>query len=1158
MNGVLLPAGPYKGLAPFDDSELDAALFFGRDRDGEIIVANLLAARLTVLYGPSGVGKSSLLHARVGRRLQQEPGAELIVASSWPSDATGPLRAAGGAAAAGREVYVILDQFEEYFLYHAAAAGEDSLPAMLGELLSGEPRVHVLISVREDAVARLDAFKAWVPGILGNCLRLAQLDRAAGRAAITGPLGRWGELTQGAERVGIEEELVEAVIEGAATGGLALSSRDGGGTNGLSALEAPILQLVMERIWESERERRSPTLRLQTFVALGGAGAIVRDHLERALARLDSSQKDLVATMFDHLVTPSGSKIALRASDLAGYAGLEADELRPVLGTLCRERILRSVEATGGEGTERYEIFHDVLANAVLGWRAERRLERERQSAQRRHRRLLAVALASLAALAAVTGLAVYALVERNSERAHARQAAAREYEASALLGLSSGAADSLAFALRAARLEPDARAEAVLRQTLIESRLRRTLPTAGPVRALEFGSGGRRLLVAGGGPRLLLYDPATSRLVESFLDPATVTVAAFAPGGLLVSGDADGRVNVRDVATGQITQALHVRGAVTSVAFDRAGRLLLVTSAGGAASVWRIGGGLVRHLPEPGPVSLGVVDPAGDRVVTVATEAEGHSMARLFDLATGSLVRILPQRGVQDAAFNPAGSLIATASHSGAVDLWSAVSGRRLRELFDGGQNVLALSFSPDGSLLATANGDGATRVWNVSDGTRLFMFDGHTGPVVAVAWSADGRLLADGSADRTAWLFLVQGEPLVISKVATLPGNRGGTSTLAFAPDGVSIATGGADGGVRLWDSSPEERLVPLGFQRGPVWAATYSPSGRLVVSAGEDGTARIWDVRHRTLLHTLRVGRPVVDARFSPDGSLVLTASTDGTARIWRAASGSLVRELAGSSPLRIARFSPDGSLVVTGAEDGSVRIWRTSDGRQLDRLHVRGPVADAAFSPDGTLLATGSSQGAALWAVPAGKLLHKLPVAGGVLRLAFSPNGGLLATADLRSTATLWTVPNGRLLHTLRRHGPATSVTDVVFSPDGRLLLTTGSDSDGRTWAIPSGAPLALLRGQFGTLTAGAFSPDGRWIATAGPISSVLWAAAGDLLFYLRGHTAQLTTVSFAPLGEQILTASKDGSIRTYDCQVCGDLTSLEAIAAARLARSGIRP
>jgi WD40 repeat protein len=1151
-------ARPYKGLAAFSDSELDQLLFFGRERDGEIVVANLLAAPLTVLYGASGVGKTSMLAACVVPRLGQEPDAEVIMFASWMGEATAPIRAARDAATVGRDVYLILDQFEEYFLYHAGEEGDGTLPDQLAELLRRRDlRTNVLIAVREDGLARLDSFKAHIPNVLANCLRLPHLDRAGGRAAIEGPLARFRELAVEAQSVTIEPELVEAVLDETTAAGAEPNRPDGSNATGSGAVETPMLQLVMARLWEAEHDLGSHTLRLETFRSLGGARAIVHEHLLQALSALDAAEQDLVVTAFDHLVTPSGSKVALRASDLAQYAGCELAVLEPVLATLARERILRSVGGAGEERDERYELFHDVLADGVLAWRADRRLERERTAAARRHRRLLAVALGSLAALVIVSAIAVFALVERDRERTRSRDAAAREYEASALLGLQSGADDSLALALRAARLEPDSRAEAVLREALIDSRLRRGLPSAGPVQALQFSATGRRLLVAGGSRQLLLYDPATNRLVRAFRDPATVTAAALGPGGLLLSGDADGHVVLRDAASGALRQTLRARGSVSSVAFSSDGRLLLVTTRGGAADVWRASGGPPEELPQPGPVTVGVFDPAARLVATVATDPEGHSRARVFDLRTGTLLHVFPRLGAQTIEFTPDGSLLAVGSHSGEVVLWRPRSGRLVRTLYDQGKNILDLAFTPDGTLLATAAADGGTRVWRVADGSRLYLFSGHTGAVVAVAWSANGGLLADASLDRTTRLFAVQGKRLVISLIATLPGNRGGTSSVAFSPVKTTLATGGVEGGVRLWDASADQRLELIGYHRGPVASASYSPDGQLAVSAGGDDTARIWDVRRRRQLHVLPAKGAVNDARFSPDGKLVVTASMDREARLWRVSDGRLLRTLVGSAPLHVARFSTDGRIVAAGASDGSVRWWRVSDGRELVVVHQRGAVADLAFSPDGTLLATAGPTGATVWSVGSGRSLHNLPVPSGVNRLAFSPDGTLLATADVRATATLWAVASGGRLKVLRGHKPHTAVTDVVFGPDGKVLLTTGTDGDGRTWAIPSGALLQTLRGQFGSLTSGAFSSDGRWIVTAGPISAVLWpAASGELLFYLYGHTEQLSSVAFSPTGWQVLTASKDGSVRGYNCAVCGTLAGLERLAEERLRSSGL--
>ncbi len=344
-------AGPYRGLRPFSDSDLDAVLFFGREREQAVLVANLLVARLTVLYGPSGVGKSSLVRAGVVHELRDQIEKEggngrVVVYERWAGDprtglvaaieeACGPLGPAAGladaAAAATRRIgaplYLVLDQFEEYFLYHGAGPLAVELPELVGR---PGLEVNVLISIRDDALSQLDVFKAAIPDLFANVLRLDRLDRAGARTAIVAPLELFGEMT--GRRVEIEPELVEEVLDQVAVGGHqgleleGVGARQGPG--GGDRIETPYLQLVLERLWREETEKGSTTLRLSTLRRLGGAEAIVRDHLEGALASLNDRQLDAAAAVLNQLVTPSGKKIAHRPEDLAEYAHLSARRAR--------------------------------------------------------------------------------------------------------------------------------------------------------------------------------------------------------------------------------------------------------------------------------------------------------------------------------------------------------------------------------------------------------------------------------------------------------------------------------------------------------------------------------------------------------------------------------------------------------------------------------------------------------------------------------------------------------------------------------------------------------------------------------------------------------------------------------------------------------------
>ncbi len=180
MSAPALPAtertgSPYKGLDHYQ--EQDAPFFFGRDVERDLVVANVLAAPLTLLYGQSGVGKSSLLHAGAVPRLREAPDLAVVTFRSWGGDPVAGLSAAIRAAAGlepsagepaladtiaactqrlGRDLVVILDQFEEYFVYHPREDGDGTFAAEFPRVLNRRDlSVSFLVSIREDALARL-------------------------------------------------------------------------------------------------------------------------------------------------------------------------------------------------------------------------------------------------------------------------------------------------------------------------------------------------------------------------------------------------------------------------------------------------------------------------------------------------------------------------------------------------------------------------------------------------------------------------------------------------------------------------------------------------------------------------------------------------------------------------------------------------------------------------------------------------------------------------------------------------------------------------------------------------------------------------------------------------------------------------------------------
>jgi WD40 repeat protein len=1119
-----IPESPYKGLASFEDSELDALLFFGREREIAAVAANVLANRLTVLYGPSGVGKSSLLGAGVARRLRELSGAPVVVHDTWAEDPAarlitsvhaecGELGATAGlvdtvAAAAQQngELHLLLDNFEEYMLYHGL---EGPLSEALPELLRRPGlRVNVLLALRDDALAELDEFAGRIPELFSNLLRLDRLDREAGEAAILGPLGRYSELA--GETFTAEDALVEAVLDEAST--------DGG-------VEAPYLQLVLERLWERERETGSRELRLSTLRAIGGARAVVREHVRSALNALPLAEQEAAARVVRQLVTPSGRKVSHEPSDLAEYADVEDAQLRHLLETLGRERIVRGVNGMQGAPT-RYEIFHDVLGPPILAWQAEHQLQRERIRAREQRHRLYAIIGATLLALAIVAGVAVFALVQRSNARTQARHAHGGELAGRALADIPTNPQVSVQLALQAAQLSPGRQTADVLRSSLAAMRETAILRLGGQIVFAAFAPvRGGSLLVASSNGRAGVYDRAGHKLALLPRQP-TLTTAAWSPGGKVFAiGRRDGRVGIwQGEGAPSPVREISTPAPVTALSFDRNTLLIasgthvrLVRFATGRTKTIDVGGGIIFGA------NAAALDPTG-RVFAVATRSGTSTTATIFSARTGRLIRRLPA-GIRSFAFSRDGKLLAGGSRDRKARIWDARTGQRLQVLSTPEGYVVAERFSPDATSLVTSSQDGSASVWAVATGQRELLLVGATGPLNDSTFSPDGSEIATASADGIARIYYSKDGRLL----APLAGHSKSVTTVGFDASGRTVVTGSDDGTARLWQAQPLGTLRTIDDRKYPVPVRAYWAGNRIVSVGGRE--ARILAKSGRLIRRVVAPAPITATATFGGHVAFVDRQGDviNGNRHGFVVSRGDQATALA---------FSRSGTLFV-GSADGLVRAFGTNR-----VIHVGAPVLGLSTGGERLLVRLGHSLRIY---TESGELVSTIDAT--AQHAVLSP-GGLGAATTNGVDAYLWDAATGKLRYKLAGHEEL--VNDAEYSPDGGRLVTVSSDHTGLVWSTLSGRLLHPLIGHFFSVNTGSFSSDGHWIVTSSQLTAGLWnARTGKLLFYLGRHAAPLTRASFSPSGNWILTSSQDGTARVYHCVICEQLPGLEAIARARI-------
>jgi RNA polymerase sigma factor (sigma-70 family) len=600
-----------------------------------------------------------------------------------------------------------------------------------------------------------------------------------------------------------------------------------------------------------------------------------------------------------------------------------------------------------------------------------------------------------------------------------------------------------------------------------------------------------------------------------------------------------------------------------------------------------------------------------GARVKTLSVWPDGktafvandNDQPRVYDLATGRALFSLNWGGIEVGAFSPDGRTI-VAQQGFDLCIFDAATGKALRQIKDPRMNSWShrlLVFTPDGkAVAAVSHEDREPRAAHIhlidlESGKQIRDFSADKLSVMEFAFSPDGKLMASGGYDcdneRENYFARLWDVETGKEIRRFMHGKQGfGIASLAFSPDGKTLATLGTQAGVllRLFevDTGKLLRAFPkddgVRPERGSV---AFAPDGKTVAAA----TNSIHSYDPTTGQERLRIDRRASDLHFT-DGGKTLTAAVSGAIYRWDTATGKTLTPEAADSAVTQTLVTPDGSRVITCGQYGEAHIWDGTNGKHLRRFPV-GRRGTLAISPDGRFLAWPVRDESAqftypqtpnwiydgsrirLYDIAAGKFVDRFPgFKGDAHDLAFTSDGKKLVTADgyggwvqtwnsdARNVVTvddngglvrIWDFEAGKEVRSFAVVTEALKkksfrIEQTQLSPDGQKVVVTYVEATGglhdlgkplapprevRVWDVATGKELPKPIGDHPNIVA--FSPDGRLVVTRGE-NSVCEIATGNRVATLPADPmVYIRAADFSRDGRYLAIAVAEGLIQIWE-------------------------
>ena len=1102
---------PFKGLYSYQEEEKDILAFHGRERESVELFNLVKLNRLTVVFGKSGIGKTSVLHAGLFPRLRdtflpielrlnysQESDpllvqvmqrirkelvfhgiSEMVKGRKESSDSLGEsetlweyFHRVEHVNRFGNLVTPVLtfDQFEEFFilgknhtdrsllvdeLYYLV---EDQVPDSLRKkfLTDGEifPHINtafavrVVLVLREDYLPYLNHLKKRIPSVDRVLFHVSHLNGTQARKAINIPGGFAEEE--------IQKDILSQFFPKDLLPGETLPEDK-------MEVEPSLLSILCYQMKE------------KGITSLSGQerDKILSDFYDNVLEELLCSE-ELAKFIETRLLTEGGFRTP-------EYFHPE-NPLREAVEEAVKRRILRKVYYGG---KEHVEIIHDVLTPVIKERRNRREEEKRKREIQEELARKRWINRSIIISGIILFLLTIYAFDQKAQKNEQYKVAVSSKLAVQAGIELQKDNIKSIRIAEAAYRIGmpyPSPSVYQVL-SAVAFSTLEHPFCTIimlheDKVISVVYSPDGTKILSVSRDWAVKLWDLKGNLIALLNKHTDDVNSAVFSPDGTrIVTASDDNTTKLWDLKGNVLTNITKHTDDVKCAVFSPDSTKILTASRDKTAKLWDLEGNLLADLNRhSAQVSSAVFSHDGNKILTVSWD----NTAKLWDLEGNLIGDITSYAGdLKSAVFSPDGKKLLTASWDNTVKLWD-IRGNLLLTLKHS-ENVREITFSPDGSTILSRLKNSMI-LWNL-DGNRLADLNKYAEEVVSTVFSGDSKKILTCSGN-SAKLWDVKGNLQADLKHANH------VSSAVFSPDGSNILTGSWDKTVKLWDLK-NNPVADLSTYPGGLNNAVISPDGTRAL-CWQGNIAKLWDIQGDFIIEMDKHESFILEATFSPNGNMILTRTWVGTAKLWDL-DGNLLAHLNDPTVKIISTaFSPNSNEILTASPDNTVKAWDLK-GSFLSDLNMNMGLGNVNI--DHVILSPDASKILTWW----------------------------------ENSVKLWDW-NGKLLADLNNH--TDKVTDVVFSPDGKKIITSSSDGTAKLWDL-KGNFLANLNSHTDEVLNAVFSSDGKRILTASKDNTAkLWDLEGNLLADLDKHTDDVLDAVFSSDGKRIITVSKDGTVKSW--------------------------